>query len=117
MPVMNKVPKEGPAEQHHNPVAIQCSAFAGSGNIVKRAHTIAESTPDRFEAIPKNQPYFSETKRTDVLQILGIPTVHMVTLDAILRASVLSRPILTRITTKTIQHQLHHVALAMVRRR
>jgi len=115
MPVENREFKKRPAEQHHEPVAVERRAFTGRGNVVKAAHAMAKAAPERLDAIAQDQPEFFQPYFADVLQRLRNAAIDVMTLDGEFGPCVVF--VRMPIATQTVEHQFHHVTLPMMRRR
>ena len=76
---------------------------------------MAIADPDRLETEPQDQKDFRSLKFTDVREVAGESGVDVVAFDAKRRRRTGS--FFARVATKTFEHELHHVALAVVRRR
>ncbi len=134
VPVVYEVPEERTTQQHHKPVAIQRGAFPRRGHIVKGIDAIAKPAPDRFQAIAQQQRGLAKTERADVFHVFGKAGIYVVALDgvegrrarvesssaaaaALARPSSLAARLFPPVAAEAAQHQLHHVALAVVRGR
>ena len=118
VPVQDNSFEKWPAEQHHYPISIQCRAFARRRDIVKVRHAKSEPAPNGLRAITDQQNELPNPQIADVLQFLREPGIDMVAID------VKGFPFAGRffcrtpaIAAKPRQHELHHIALTMVRRR
>ena len=116
MPVQNHAFEKTPAEQHHEPVAIQGRAFAWGGDVVKSGHAVAEPAPDGLRAVAQQQEEFANPQIADVLELLREPGIDMVAVD-VKRLPFAGRSFCRTpaIAAKPRQHELHHITLTMVR--
>jgi hypothetical protein len=107
--------KEGAAQKHHDPVAVESDGLAGRRNIIKTVHAMTEANPNGLQAKPENTEHFGGLKFPDIGQVPGKPGVHVVARNVMQGRGDVGRR--ADVAAKTIQHQLHHVALAVMRRR
>ena len=120
VPVQNYALKKTPADQHHEPVTIQRRPFAGGGDVIKGGHSMAEAAPDGLRAIAQEQEKLSDSQIPNILELLRQPGIDVITVNAE-RAEAggagpgaCSTAGLAPVPAKAFQHELHHVALAVV---
>ena len=115
VPVQNHILKKWPAEQHHQPVAIEGDAFAGGGNVIKVFDAVAKPKPDGLQAKPEDKQDFYALKFADIRQPARETGIDVVTFEA--ERMRRARFFFARVAAQAREHELHHVALAVVRRR
>ena len=115
VPVQDDVFEKRPAKQHHQPVAVQRHAFARGRHVIKISHSVTKPQPDGLQAKPENEQDLGPLKLAHVFQAAGEPRVDMITFNSPI-SPVFGGPS-SRVPPKTLEHELHHVALAVMRRR
>jgi hypothetical protein len=115
--VQNDFLEERTAEEHDQPVAVKRNGFAGSGHVIKIGHPVTEPAPNRLETIKQNQRDFADLEFADIGETFGKTRVNVVTINAVAIARPGSVSGFAAIAAEAVQHELNHVALAMVRRR
>jgi hypothetical protein len=114
--VQNDFFEKRAANEHHQPVAVKRDTFAGRGHVIKIFNTVTEPTPNRFEAIQKKAHDFDALKFAGFFQRFGKACVDVIAFDAeiiLCRARLFLAPV----ATETVEHELNHVTLAVMRRR
>ena len=114
MPVKNDVLEKRTTQQHYQPISIKRHPFAGCGNVVKVFDSVPESQPNGLGTKPENKEYFSPLKLPDIRKSPRKSGVYMVAINPILMVKGRSGRLFTHVTAKSLQHELNHVALAMV---
>lgn len=119
MPVEDDSFEKRATDEHDQPVAIKRDVLAGRGHVIKIGHAVAKPAPDRFETINEKLYKFDASKFTDVFESPGKLRVNMVALDAetVRRFTVGFRFVPAVVATEAVQHEIHGVTLAVVRRR
>jgi hypothetical protein len=116
MPVKDEVFEKRPAKEHHNPVPVKRRAFAGGRNVVKGPDPVSEPAPDRLQAVAQDQERFAQSHFPDVFHVMGVTAVDVITFNRLSEGG--RKPLLLPgVAAEPVEHQFHHVTLAMVRRR
>ncbi len=115
--MQNDVFEKRPAEEHDQPVAIKRDVLARRGHIIKSVHTITKPAPDGLQAKQEEPHEFDALDFADVFEPLGKLGIDVKTFDA--EGRWLLRPVrfLPPVAAKAAEHELDHVALAVMRRR
>lgn len=101
VPVKNELGKERAAEEHHDPVATECGAFGGSGDVVEGHRTVTDAKREGTEAGGEEREEFGEAGTTDVGGIAGEADVDVVEFQV------------RRDGGEMVEEGLHHQALAV----
>src|ERR1019366_9420786 len=83
--------------------------------VVKILHPMPEAQPDDLQTKPEDEENFCALKFAHVFEAAGKTGVDMVTFDAERRRGICLAS--SRVAAEAFEHELHHVALAVVRRR
>src|SRR5450759_5016677 len=83
VPVQDDTFKKRTADEHDQPVAVKCDAFARRGDVIKIIHAVTEPAPDRLQAIKQNQRDFADLEFADISKTFGKTRVDVVTINAV----------------------------------